>query len=82
MILRVLRGSARSRARHTARRRSRGVTVPYDEQVQEAVGLTIVGVGRRLETDVKRKTSLFLTHGSLPASVASFVTQPMHDRAE
>lgn len=32
-----------------------GVVVRYDEQAQEVVGLTIVGVGRRLEEYVKRK---------------------------
>jgi uncharacterized protein YuzE len=32
-----------------------GVIVRYDEQAQEVVGLTIVGVGRRLEEYVKRK---------------------------
>ena len=32
-----------------------GVVVRYDEQAQEVVGLTIVGVGWRLEEYVKRK---------------------------
>lgn len=31
-----------------------GVVVRYDEQAREVVGLTIVGVGRRLEAYVKR----------------------------
>jgi uncharacterized protein YuzE len=32
-----------------------GVIVRFDEQAQEVVGLTIVGVGRRLEEYVKTK---------------------------
>jgi uncharacterized protein YuzE len=32
-----------------------GVIVRYDEQAREVVGLTIVGVGRRLEEYVKGK---------------------------
>lgn len=32
-----------------------GVIVRYDEQAQEVVGLTIVGVGRRLKEYVKAK---------------------------
>lgn len=32
-----------------------GVVVRYDEQAKEVVGLTIVGVGRRLEEYVKSK---------------------------
>ncbi|MDF0666333.1 MAG: DUF2283 domain-containing protein [Nitrospira sp.] len=32
-----------------------GVVVRYDEQAKEVVGLTIVGVGRRLEEYVKNK---------------------------
>lgn len=32
-----------------------GVIVRYDEQAKEVVGLTIVGVGRRLEEYVKSK---------------------------
>ena len=32
-----------------------GVIVRYDEQAREVVGLTIVGVGRRLEEYVKTK---------------------------
>jgi uncharacterized protein YuzE len=32
-----------------------GVIVRFDEQAQEVVGLTIVGVGRRLEEYVKAK---------------------------
>jgi uncharacterized protein YuzE len=32
-----------------------GVIVRYDERAQEVVGLTIVGVGRRLEAYVKRQ---------------------------
>ena len=32
-----------------------GVVVRFDEQAQEVVGLTIVGVGRRLEEYVKAK---------------------------
>ncbi|MCP9446200.1 MAG: DUF2283 domain-containing protein [Nitrospira sp.] len=32
-----------------------GIIVRYDEQAQEVVGLTIVGVGRRLEEYVKNK---------------------------
>jgi uncharacterized protein YuzE len=33
-----------------------GVIVRFDEQAREVVGLTIVGVGRRLEEYVKTKT--------------------------
>ena len=33
-----------------------GVVVRYDEQAKEVVGLTIVGVGRRLEEYVKAKS--------------------------
>jgi uncharacterized protein YuzE len=33
-----------------------GVIVRYDEQAKEVVGLTIVGVGRRLEEYVKAKS--------------------------
>jgi type III restriction enzyme len=37
-------------------RSAQGVIVRYDEQAREVVGLTIVGVGRRLEEYVKTKT--------------------------
>ena len=30
-----------------------GVVVRYDEKAKEVVGLTIIGVGRRLEQDIK-----------------------------
>jgi uncharacterized protein YuzE len=34
-----------------------GVIVRYDEKANEVIGLTIVGVGRRMEEYVKRKLS-------------------------